>query len=334
MLPRVLSFAAWNSLIRSRRQAVTKRIFRWCAALTLVTLLIGGTYAWTVATPEIGQSATISSDPAEKLWTFGFVGDTQQGEGIVDRVFARMRQENVDFVLHLGDMVEEAGNDEQWRYVLDQAARYEIKLWPVVGNHDILKAQGDRGEICFQKYFPELPGTFYQFSHRGLNFLMLNSERSFLPGTEQAQFVERQLKELRGMSIVCLHRPVFTCGHRDWGNQLKRQVFLHSRLVGSDAVLVLAGHHHYYDRSLPLDGITYVVSGGGSRKLYAAETPNERTAKFQAGKNHFGVVDVYPGHLEVRVVDLEANEIDRFAIPTIQNSQHATLPRENSRHRR
>lgn len=291
-----------------------KTIVRRLSAICLAFLLVAGAYAWTIATPEIGEPATITSEPGEKLWTFGFVGDTQQGEGIVDRVFTQMREANVEFVLHLGDLVEEADRDDQWQYVLDQAAKNEITLKPVVGNHDILKEQGDRGDICFQKYFPELSATFYQFSHRGLNFLMLNSERSFLPGTEQAQFVERQLKERPGSTIVCLHRPVFTCGHRDWGNQIKRQVFLHSRLVGSKAALVLAGHHHYYDRSLPLDEITYVVSGGGSRKLYAAETPNERTAKFQAGKNHFGLVDVYSGHLDVRVVDLEQNEIDRFAI--------------------
>ncbi len=309
-----------------------KPIVRWLSLICLASLLVAGAYAWTVATPEIGAPTTITSDPGEKLWTFGFVGDTQQGEGIVDRVFAQLREANVEFVLHLGDLVEQADHDEQWKYVLDQAAKNELSLKPVVGNHDVLKEQGDRGDICFQRYFPELPSTFYQFSHRGLNFVMLNSERSFLPGTEQAQFVERQLKELSGTTIVCLHRPVFTCGHRDWGNQFKRRVFLHSRLVGTETALVLAGHHHYYDRTLPLDGITYVVSGGGSRKLYAAETANAQTAKFQASKNHYGLVDVYPGHLEVRVVDLKQNEIDRFAIkiniatdrPAVQNTKHPT----------
>jgi predicted phosphodiesterase len=311
---------------------VKKAVLRWLSVISLVSLLVAGAYAWTVATPEIDKPTIISSEESERLWTFGFVGDTQQGEGIVDRIFARLREADVEFVLHLGDLVEEADRDEQWKYVLDQAARNEITLKPVVGNHDILKDLGDRGDICFQRYFPELSATFYQFSHRGLNFLMLNSERSFLPGTEQAQFVEKQLKRLPGTSIVCLHRPVFTCGNRDWGNQLKRRVFLHSRLVGSETALVLTGHHHYYDRTLPLDGITYVVSGGGSRKLYGAETANGQTAKFLAGKNHYGLVDVYPGHLEVRVVDLDQIEIDRFTIkienateiPAVQNAKHRT----------
>ena len=187
----------------------------------------------------------------------------------------------VEFVLHLGDIVDNAEIDEQWDYVLNQAARYELKLMPVVGNHDRMLAYGDRGEIRFRQFFPELPETFYRFSHRGLGFLMLNSEHSMAPWSQQGRFIDWQLEQHPHTAVVCLHRPVFTCGHRDIGKQYLRRVWLHGRLAGTEAALVLSGHHHYYDRTKPLDGITYVTSGGASHKLYGPETPDERTAVFR-----------------------------------------------------
>ena len=43
---------------------------------------------------------------------------------------------------------------------------------------------------------------------------MLNSERSLAPWTEQGRFLAWHLEQHPHTAIVCLHRPVFTCGHR------------------------------------------------------------------------------------------------------------------------
>ncbi|HEV3338865.1 MAG TPA: metallophosphoesterase [Pirellulales bacterium] len=289
---------------------------RWTVPPLLAALALCA-YAWTVAMPEIGRPVQLPPPPADKLWSFGFVGDTQLGEGIVDVVFGRFEKAGVEFVLHLGDIVDDASSSDQWKYVLDEARRHQIRLRPVVGNHDRLIGTSDRGETRFREFFPDLPDTFYRFSHRGLTFVMLNSERSLLPWTEQGRFLASTLDDLSDTTVVCLHRPVFTCGRRDLANQLLRRVWLHARLVETPVRLVLAGHHHYYDRTKPLDGITYVVSGGGSHKLYPAAEPNEATATFRAGFNHYGLVDVYADRLDVRVLDVDDGELDRFTISRV-----------------
>lgn len=302
-----------------------RRCCRWAMRVGLAVSALALLYAWALATPEIGPAAAPPLTPASSqsasqaveqapLWSFGFVGDTQLGEGIVDKIFAQMQAAKVEFVLHLGDIVDNAEIDEQWDYVLDQAAHYELKLMPVVGNHDRMLAYGDRGEIRFRQFFPQLPETFYRFSHRGLGFLMLNSERSMAPWSQQGRFIDWQLEQHPHTEVVCLHRPVFTCGHRDIGNQFLRRVWLHGRLAGTEATLVLSGHHHYYDRTKPLDGITYVTSGGSSHKLYGPETPDERTAVFRAGENHYGLVNVLPDRLDIRVLDIDGKEFDRFSV--------------------
>lgn len=289
---------------------------RWRLALVLAPLLAAGAYAWAIATPAIGPPQSTAAGSGEKLWSFGFVGDTQLGGEIVEQIFAALEKQHVEFVVHLGDMVDDAEDDAEWDELLAKAARHRIRLMPVVGNHDRLLDYDDRGEIRFRQYFPALANTFYHFRHRGVNFLMLNSERSFAPWSEQGAFVRWQLDHHPGTTVVCLHRPVFTCGNRDLANQFLRRLWLHGALAGGDTVAVLAGHHHYYDRTLPLDGITYLVSGGGSSKLYAAEKPEAFTAAFQAQHNHYGIVDVYADRLEVRAVDLTNNELDRFNVAT------------------
>jgi hypothetical protein len=34
--------------------------------------------------------------------------------------------------------------------------------------------------------------------------------------------------------------------------------------------LVFAGHDHVYERTVPIRGVSYVLSGGGGRRLYPA----------------------------------------------------------------
>ena len=232
-----------------------------------------------------------------------------------------MREADLEFIVHLGDIVDRGDSDEQWEYVLSEAVRNRLRLMPVVGNHDKEKCYDDRGEIRFRQYFPHLPRTFYHFRHRELNFVVLNSEQLPTPGSEQAKFLRWQLSRHPGPTIICQHRPVFTCSNRDWANMYLFRLWTHGALKGSDATLVLAGHNHYYERSNPLDGITYVVSGGGAPNLYGSEMPNDRTAAFQAGRNHYGLVDVYTDHVEVRVLDLDDREIDHFNV-ALRTTEH------------
>jgi predicted phosphodiesterase len=299
-----------------------RRAIRW--SLAAVLLIVAGLLCWGYvrATPRLGPAPGARAPADPPLWRFGFVGDTQQGETVFEEIFRQLAEARVQFVLHLGDMVENADSPQQWEYLLAKAQAAGLRLMPVVGNHDRLPGYRDHGESCFRRYFPHLPETFYHFRFREVNFLMLNSERSFLPASEQAGFLRWQLAHHPGTTIVCLHRPVFSASRRDLANQYLRRALVHGTLAGSDVVLVLSGHHHTYERTLPLDGITYVVSGGGSRKLYPAEPPDARTAVSRPSVNHYGVVDVYADRLVVRVMDLAGVEFDRFSLP-LRPTNHA-----------
>ncbi len=301
---------------------------RSIALVGCLAAIVAIAWAGSVVSPTIGEMPTFTSEPGAKLWSFGFVGDTHAGHETTDRIFARLGEANLEFVVHLGDLVDRGDSDEQWEYVLGEAARRRLRLMPVVGNHDKERCYDDRGEIRFRQYFAHLPRTFYHFRHRDLNFVILNSERLPLPGTEQAKFLKWELARHPGPTVVCQHRPVFTASNRDWANMYLFRLWTHGALKNSDATLVLTGHNHYYERSKPLDGITYVVSGGGAPNLYAAAKPKAQTASFTAGKNHYGLVDVYADHLAVRVLDLDDQVIDEFDV-ALHPTEHAPGSAEN-----
>jgi len=274
-------------------------------------------YAVAVVTPEVGEPFTAAQPPAAKpLWTFGFVGDTQQADDRLDPLMAKFESYDVEFVLHLGDMVDEASSDMEWDRLIASALKHRVRLMPVVGNHDVRTDYADDGSIRFRQYFPDLPNTFYHFRHRGVNFLMLNSERSFAPGSEQAKFIKFHLERQPGTAIACLHRPVFTADDRDTPSMLTRRLWLHGALEGSDAVAVVAGHNHYYDRTKPLDGLTYLVSGGGGGASREAPQPRDFTAALHAGHCHYGIARVYDDRIAVEVVTLDdGRTLDTFDLP-------------------
>lgn len=286
-------------------------------------LVVAIGYAAAVVTPEVGEPfVPATAAAAEPLWRFGFVGDTQQADDKLEPLMATLEKHDVEFVLHLGDMVDESTSDLEWDRLLEAALKHRIRLMPVVGNHDIRRDYADDGASRFRQYFPHLPNTFYHFRHRGVNFLMLNSERSFVAGSEQAAFLRWHLEKHPGTAIACLHRPIFTASDRDRGSMYSRRLWLHGGLVGSDIVAVLAGHNHYYERTKPLDGVTYVVSGGGGGVLRDPAESNSHTAAHVAKINHYGLGQVYDDRIavEIRATD-DDRVLDEFALPLHKTSR-------------
>lgn len=304
--------------------ALTGRGRRRAGLATLVcAALVSGCLAWcgAVVTPAVGPAAAApaaaaqADDDASPLWTFGFIGDTHAGAELTETLFSKLAGREPRFVLHLGDMVDHGERADEWQRLLDTADRHGLELLPVVGNHDKLPARDDRGRHCMATYFPELPGTAYRFEYGGLAFLMLNSEHWFSPWTEQGQALRRELADAAAPPIVCLHRPVYTCSTRDWPRMLLRRLWLHGALRDGRALAVLTGHNHYYERTRRLDGVTYVVSGGGAKNCYEAGRPNARTAALVERRNHYGLVEVFSDRLCVRVQDVDDQTLDAFCLP-------------------
>jgi hypothetical protein len=66
---------------------------------------------------------------------------------------------------------------------------------------------------------------------------------------------------------------------------------------------VFAGHEHYYERRA-VDGVLYIITGGGGAPIYDKEE--------YGGYNHFVQVTVNGGKVSAEVVDVNGKVRDRF----------------------
>jgi acid phosphatase type 7 len=82
--------------------------------------------------------------------------------------------------------------------------------------------------------------------------------------------------------------------------------------VKHGADLVFSGHDHVYERTVPITGVTYVVSGGGGRRLYLAGN-GELTAS-SVSAHHAVLVRVSGSRLLLETLEVGGKVVDRLEL--------------------
>ncbi len=188
----------------------------------------------------------------------------------------------------------------------DWAVADAIPFWIAWGNHDI---ETSRREEAVNAAFDSPPrwGT-----HRwgDVDIVILDSNQ--IESSDQLAFLRNALAESHRPTIVVFHHPVYSCskhgpepGIRDtWETEFD-----------SEVVLVLNGHEHNYQR-FEEAGRTYVVTGGGGRRLYQvgeclAGQP-EPSASYEG--HHFVSLQIVAGDIAGEVIAPDGTVIDTFVV--------------------
>jgi acid phosphatase type 7 len=253
---------------------------------------------------------------------FGFavVGDSGSGGKGQLAVAALLGRLEPDLVLHTGDVVYPAGQERHYDRRFFAPYRNLIKtvpVFPVLGNHDVRKGNG---AAFLENFHPPLgsPGStkrYYSFDWGNIHFVALNSElyhsdRGSDP-EEQRDFLERDLATTRkNWRIVFLHRSPY--GSSRHGGDEKVRENLEPLFVKHEVDLVFSGHDHVYERTVPIRGVTYVVSGGGGRRLYPAGN-GELTAS-SVSAHHAVLVRVDCSRLLLEAVEVDGKVVDRLEL--------------------
>jgi predicted phosphodiesterase len=289
---------------------------------------------------KVAQS--IPKIATDYLFNFAVYGDSATYEGnpanaIVHRdIVDQIGKLNPDFVLHTGDIVSRGDSLADWEEFLEIAKPLMSRpkklglaknFYPTIGNHD-MPPDNYFQIFNFDPFSDYENAYYYSFNYKNFHFVSLNTEINYDVGSEQYNWLASDLAKAKDKEIIIFfHRPAYSSGAH--GQSLSIQGSFVPLFEDYGARVVFSGHDHLYERSVPIlgneehkEGTVYVVSGGGSAKLYSQQTfGNWWTAKIKT-ISHFVFLQVTRNKIFAWAIDREGEIFDEFEIPNYKFSKN------------
>lgn len=249
---------------------------------------------------------------AGEVIRFVAYGDVRGGHRVHARLVEEILDEGPDFVVVTGDLVLRGSDEADWQTFFSVTAELlaRVPYYPAAGNHDLGRSGDEQRRM--NEIFELWPGPadrpewghWYSFDVGGVHFVMLDSNA--YEHDEQLEWLERDLaaaKDARAIFAVVHDGPYSRGIHR--GNRYAAEHYA-PVLAEHDVTMLFAGHDHIYQRG-EVDGLRYMVSGGGGAPLYPIRcgVKGRPACKVDDGmqhvarEHHYIMVTVYPEHAEL-----------------------------------
>ena len=266
-----------------------------------------GTQPLTVSTGFRSAPTLDDPDPVR----FMAFGDSGGGGADQYALLDQMYDFPYDFIIHTGDLAYDNGTITEFEdtvFAVYADLLRNLPFFPAAGNHEYNTQQG----APFRDVFA-LPGDsgekWYSYDWGRIHFAALDTEADY---ATQAAWLDADLAATdRPWKIVYMHRPPYSSGYH--GSDMALRAALAPVVEAHHVQLVLAGHDHSYERTLPQNGVTYVVTGGGGKGTYGVG--HSSFTAFSAQVIHFVYVEVAADQLILHAVDATGAEFDSVVIP-------------------
>jgi predicted phosphodiesterase len=239
------------------------------------------------------------------------VGDTGDSGSHLDAIARAMDALGVsdpyDALLLLGDNVYPNGNPDRLPETVfgpfGPTLGRGASLHAILGNHDVSAGFGEAQMAALGQ-----PGRWW--SVRLGDVLVVGLDSNDLDDPDQLEFLDEALRSTDARwRIVALHHPPYSAGYQ--GSSQRTREFIAPIAARHGVQLVLSGHDHDYQRSIPIDGVIYVVSGAGSG---SRRTSDEWFTDESWAEMHFLDLATVGDRLVIRAVDRDGLVFDEFSI--------------------
>ncbi len=265
------------------------------------------------------EAWTVTEDSA----TFAVLGDNGTGgRNAMDiaRQMARSYEETpYGLVVLLGDIsyygsIADRSQEvfiEPFRPLLDAGVTFEL----AVGNHELEYEPSSEAnqEIVRRLEVVGEEGAFYSVVLGPVEIFIIDSSTPQVTGAAGPE----QITWLRGAlaastaswKVAALHHPPYSSGGH--GSNIAVREALEPLFVEFGVDLVLTGHDHHYERTVQLGGVTYVVSGAGSKLRGTSTSDFTAVAENQL---QFMVAEATTDTIRLRAIGIGGVVIDDFTL--------------------
>jgi 3',5'-cyclic AMP phosphodiesterase CpdA len=249
------------------------------------------------------------AEPTLRIAAVGDVGEGEEEEWQTAYAMHMLEADNppYDALLLLGDNVYPTGDPAR----LDATVFHPFgilledgtALLAILGNHDVM---GGRGLEQIRDL--GMPGRWWSTA-RG-DVLLIGLDSNSLDDPAQLSFLEDTLRDAdEPWRIVAIHESPYSAGYQ--GSNLTVRDEYAPIFERYGVQLVLSGHDHDYQRSVPIDGVIYVVTGAGGRTRGTGE--DWFTAASWSVLSYVDL-NVFDDHLLVRAIDQDGRMFDEVTI--------------------
>jgi len=250
----------------------------------------------------------------ETAFRFAVFGDTRTNHQVHDAVIEAVAKENIDFFLHTGDMVERGGIADQWitYFQIERRLMMKAAIMPSIGNHDL----GNRGYYTRFFFLDKWTGakSFFYTDWGNVRLVSMDVTIVCERRCRQYHFVRAALEEAAKagkLIVMFMHNPPYSSGAHGSDRQLRSVVAELAKRYGVE--LVVTGHDHNYERTKPMTGTTYIVSGSAGAPIRPVN-PQAFTASART-EPHYVLVDIDGNKMSIRAINLRGEVFDSTVIP-------------------
>jgi 3',5'-cyclic AMP phosphodiesterase CpdA len=299
-----------------RRRRIGVAVIAVVGLLALVGGSLYGRQLWSVLTHRKGAPTVTWPVPpfaadARPLSRIAVAGDVGEGEEEEWQTAWAMRQVSFDdapydALLLLGDNVYPSGDPARLAYTVFRPFAIVLEQQPallaIVGNHDA-------GYADEQMDILGMPGTWWTTTI-GEDVRVIGLDSNHVDDPRQLAFLEETLRDAtEPWKIVAVHEPPYSAGYQ--GSNLAVRDTFGPVFERGGVQLVLSGHEHDYQRTEPIRGVTYVISGAAGRTRGTGDAPLTAASWSVL---HFVDVNVYDDHLLIRAIDQNGRAFDEVVV--------------------
>ncbi len=253
--------------------------------------------------------------------TLSFVafGDTRSDSSAHHSVIHRMSDYDFNLVVHSGDLVNDGNSTNDWRtfFNIEDTVIKNHHFVPAIGNH----------ESPFWPYDTlfALPDSedYYAVDFGNSHFVELNTEID-LYGAQRDWLINDLSTASTDTSIdwifVTLHRPPYSSGNH--GSQMDVRDAWCSLFETYGVDIVFAGHDHNYERTVPINGVIYIVTGGGGAPL--RDVDSSSWTAYSEKTYHFCLTDITQRKLFLKAIKPDGTVFDTLVIEKIIGIEETT----------